>query len=195
MIRINLLGVGRPKKGKRGGMPSTGGGGASVLVIALIVAVLTAGGNYVYYMRLQSTAATLQKQIQDADRENRRLADIKAKFFELKKQKETLERRVNVIHELQKDQSGPSQLLSMIGDTVNRTDAVWLRTMKDEGQNINLTGMALSVNAVANLMQNLKHTGQFKSVELTETFQDDSDKNMQSFQFTLVCAKQPQQKS
>ena len=193
MIRINLLGL--PKaKGKRAGVASAGGGGVNIMVVALIVAVLTAAGNYIWYSRLQSEAAKLQKQMQDADRESRRLADVKAKFFELKKQKETLERRVNVIHELQKNQSGPSELLTMIGDTVNKTDAVWLRTMKDDGSNINLAGTALSVNAVANLMKNLKQTGQFKTVELTETFQDDSDKNMQAFQFTLVCAKKPQAK-
>ena len=192
MIRINLLGLPKPKKGKRSAVAVGGGGGANIMVIALVVAVLTAGANFYWYNTLQKDAVDLQKQIQDADRESRRLSDIKAKYFELKKQKEVLERRVNVIHELQKNQSGPSQLLALVGDTVNKTDAVWLENMADDNTTLTLSGRALSVNAVASLMENLKATGQFKSVEIKETLQDDN-KQMQTFQFSLVCEKQPQQ--
>jgi len=66
--------------------------------------------------------------------------------------------------------------------------------MKEEGNNINLDGMALSPSAVANLMRNLEKTGYFKSVEMKETFQDDQVKDIQAFQFTLTCekAQQPQ---
>lgn len=195
MIRINLLGVPKPKKGKRAAvaMGGGGGGGASIVVVALVVAIITAAGNYFWYYSLQKDAKDLQRQIQDADRESRRLSDIKAKYFELKKQKELLERRVNVIHELQKNQKGPSQLLALVGDTVNKTDAVWLDTLADDGAQLTLTGKALSVNAVANLMENLKQTGEFKSVEIKETMQDDSNKQMQTFVFSLICEKQPQQ--
>jgi type IV pilus assembly protein PilN len=196
MIRINLLGVAKPKRGRRSAAAvGGGGGGANILVIALIIGVLTAGANYYWYFTLQKDAADLQKQIADADRESRRLSDIKAKYFELKKQKEILERRVNVIHELQKNQSGPSELLALIGDTVNKTDAVWLENMAEDNSSLTLNGRALSVNAVATLMKNLKSTGQFKSVEIKETLQDDN-RQMQTFQFSLVCEKQPpQQKS
>lgn len=193
MIRINLLGLPKPKKGKRGpASMAGGGGGVNIVVVALVIAVITAGANFYWYNSLQKDAVDLQKQIQDADRESRRLSDIKTKYFELKKQKELLERRVNVIHELQKDQSGPSQLLALIGDTVNKTDAVWLEQMAEDNTTLTLTGKALSVNAVASLMQNLKATGQFKSVEMKETLQDEN-RQMQTFGFSLVCEKQPPQ--
>lgn len=198
MIRINLLGVGGAKKGKRpamGGFTPSGGGAPNVLVIVLVLVVLAGAGNFYYYRTLQKDAVQLKQSMDEANRENLRLAEVKARYLELEKQKDIYERRVNVIHQLQDNRSGPSRLLTMVSDTVNKTDAVWLNTMKDEGSNISMQGVALSVDAVASLMQNLKNTGYFKTVEIKDTFQDDVVKNMSAFVFILVCEKQPQQKS
>ncbi len=196
MIRINLLGVPKAKKGKRAAVAAGGGGeGPNFLVVLLIVAALAAGGNYYYYWSLQRDANQLKQKLEEAKRQNQRLAEIKAKYLELEKQKDIYERRVNVIHQLQANQSGPATLLTTIGDTVNRTDAVWLNSMKEEGNNIKLDGVALNIDAVASLMRNLKATGYFKNVEIQESYQDDVVKDVTAFVFTLVCEKQPQQKS
>jgi Tfp pilus assembly protein PilN len=61
--------------------------------------------------------------------------------------------------------------------------------MDDAGPSVNLEGTALSTDAVANLIANLQKTGFFKNVEIKETFQDDTIKDMQAFQFTLTCEK------
>ena len=61
--------------------------------------------------------------------------------------------------------------------------------MKDQGANISIQGMALSTDAVANLIQNLQKTGFFKTIEIKETYQDESVKDMQAFQFELTCEK------
>ena len=197
MIRINLLGVSHPKKGKHIAVATPGveGGGPNMLVVLLVIVAIAAGGNYFYYTKLQKDGASLKVKMEEARRENQRLADIKAKYIELERQKDIYERRVNVIHQLQANQSGPANLLTTISDTVNKTDAVWLNSMKDDGTNIDLDGVALSVDAVAQLMKNLKATGYFKNVEIKESFQDDVVKDMTAFTFTLVCEKQPQQKS
>jgi Tfp pilus assembly protein PilN len=84
---------------------------------------------------------------------------------------------------------GPVNLLNTIGETVNGTEAVWLSTMKDQGTSVNIEGMALSTDAVANLIQNLQKTGYFKTIEIKETYQDDQLKEMQAFQFSLTCEK------
>jgi Tfp pilus assembly protein PilN len=80
-------------------------------------------------------------------------------------------------------------LLAMLGETVNGTEAVWLRSMDDTGASVSLEGTALSTDAVANLIANLQKTGFFKNVEIKETYQDDTIKDMQAFQFTLTCEK------
>ena len=61
--------------------------------------------------------------------------------------------------------------------------------MDDTGPSVSLEGTALSADAVANLIANLQKTGFFKTVEIKETFQDDTIKDMQAFQFTLTCEK------
>ena len=194
MIRINLLGVPKSKRGKRvsGALPGVGGGAPNMLIVLVVLLAIGAGGNWYYYNMLQKDAVKLQTQIDEAKRENLRLADIKAKYLELEKQKDLYERRVNVIHQLQENQKGPSLLLTTIGDTVNRTDAVWLNSMREDGNNITLDGVALSVNAVANLMRNLKSSGYFKNVEIKTTFQDESVKDMSAFSFMLVCERNTQ---
>ena len=197
MIRINLLGVPKAKRGKRATAGVAGGGGApNILVVLLVLLALTAGANWYYYNSLQKDAVKLQAQIDDAKRENLRLADIKAKYLELEKEKDLYERRVNVIHQLQENQKGPGTLLSTLSDTVNKSDAVWLKSMREDGNNVTLEGTALSVDAVAGLMKNLKTSGYFKNIEIKSTFQDAGVKDMAAFSFMLVCERNaPNKKS
>jgi Tfp pilus assembly protein PilN len=72
---------------------------------------------------------------------------------------------------------------------VNVLEAVWLNSMKDQGTSVDIDGMALSTDAVASLISNLQKTGHFKNIEIKETFQDDTYKEMQAFNFTLTCEK------
>lgn len=192
MIRINLLGdVPRPKRGKHPAAVSMGGGGEgpSLLIVGLLVAALTVGGNFFWWQKLNKDKAEITRQMQEAEQESRRLATVKASVEEAERQERSYRSRVDVIDQLRAKQSGPVDLLSMVGSTVNSTDAVWLTSVKEEGGNISIQGSALSLNAVANLMQNLKRSGYFKNVEIKESFQDESVKEMQAFLFTLVCER------
>jgi len=127
--------------------------------------------------------------MQAAEQTNRELSDVKARYMERQTQANNYKRRVDVIDSLRAAQSGPVNLLAMLGETVNGTEAVWLRSMDDTGPNVSLEGTALSTDAVANLMANLQKTGFFKNIEIKETYQDDAIKDMQAFQFTLTCEK------
>jgi Tfp pilus assembly protein PilN len=127
--------------------------------------------------------------MQAAEQTNRELSDVKARYLERQTQANNYKRRVDVIDSLRAAQSGPVNLLAMLGETVNGTEAVWLRSMDDTGPNVSLEGTALSTDAVANLMANLQKTGFFKNIEIKETYQDDAIKDMQAFQFTLTCEK------
>lgn len=193
MIRINLLGVPKPKKGARAPiMRMSGGPAISVAVGSLIIALVTGAGNAAYYWKLTRESERLKQNVKLAEAENRRLSEVRSRYLEREKIKDNYKRRVDVIDQLRANQAGPVNLLNMIGRTVNGTDEVWLSTMTDEGSTINLKGVALSVHAVANLLRNLKRTGYFKSVEIKETYQDAGVKDMQAFQFTLQCEKVPQ---
>ena len=115
---------------------------------------------------------------------------MKARYLERQKQFDAYDHRVKVIHQLQEAQQGPLTLLDTVSSTVNSTDAVWLTSMTEDANHINLEGTALSANAVANLIATLKKSNYFKSVEMKESIQDDKVTDMQAFQFTLICEKQ-----
>jgi|SRR5215470_9195838 len=190
MIRINLLGVAKPKS-KRGAPAavemSVGGVSPMIKVAAvLFIALLVNAG---YWWRLDKQKKSIQEQMTAALRKNQELSQVKARYMERQRQAENYKRRVDVIDQLRANQTGPVNLLNMVGSTVNNTEAVWLNTLKDEGNAINIEGLALSQDAVANLISNLQKTGYFKNVEIKETFQDDSVKDMQAFLFTLSCEK------
>ena len=195
MIKINLLETAKGK-GKRGG----GGGGPSmptmelgdmgspklkVLVIVILAGLLNLG----YWYRLDHQAKAIAAHMQVAEEQNRQLADVKARFLERKTQADNYKRRVDVIDGLRQNQTGPVNLLAMLGETVNNTEAVWLNKVDDSGTTVRLEGTALSTDAVANLIANLQKTGFFSTVEIDETYQDETIKDMQAFQFSLNCGK------
>ena len=192
MIRINLLGTPKPKN-KRSSAPALptfefgdlGSPKMKVLVGLLLAGMVNVG--YWYY--LDREGQQIAAKMKTAEQHNRELAGVKAKYLERQKQADNYKRRVDVIDQLRQAQLGPSNLLNTIGNTVNSTEAVWLNSMKDQGANISIQGMALSADAVATLIENLQKTGYFKNIEIKETFQDDTVKDMQAFQFELTCEK------
>jgi type IV pilus assembly protein PilN len=191
MIRINLLGAPKPKGKKSAAitMPSmdfnVGSPAMLVAAVVLIVAVLNGG----YFYMLDREKKSIAEQMQRAEAKNRELADIKARYMERQKQADAYKRRVDVIDQLRQNQTGPVSLLAMIGDTVNGTEAVWLNSMQDQGASVAIDGTALSSDAVANLITNLQKTTFFSNIEIKESYQDDTIKDMQAFQFTLTCTK------
>jgi len=192
MIRINLLGTPKPKN-RRSSAPSVPaieiGDVGSPMVKVLVAILLAAGVNGYEWYYLNHQAQTIATKMAAAEQENRALAEVKAKYLDRQKQADNYKRRVDVIDQLRAGQHGPVDLLNTIGDTINNTEAVWLSTMKDQGTSIAIEGMALSTDAVANLITNLQKTGYFKNIEIKETYQDEQVKNMQAFQFTLTCEK------
>jgi Tfp pilus assembly protein PilN len=194
MIKINLLESSKGK-GKRGGgggpsmptmeMGDMGSPKLKVLVVIVVVGLCNLG----YWYRLDHQSKAIAVHMQSAEQKNRELADVKARFLERQTQANNYKRRVDVIDGLRQNQTGPVNLLAMLGETVNGTEAVWLNKMDDTGPSVNLEGTALSADAVANLIANLQKTGFFSAVEVKETFQDDQIKDMQAFQFTLTCEK------
>jgi len=193
MIRINLLETAKSKGKRAGSGPSLptmemGDMGSPKLKV-LVVLVLAGLFNLGYWYRLDHQGKAIAAQMKVAEEKNRELADVKARFLERQTQANNYKRRVDVIDGLRQNQTGPVNLLAMLGETVNNTEAVWLSKMDDTGAVVKLEGTALSTDAVANLIANLQKTGYFKTVEIDETYQDEQIKDMQAFQFTLNCEK------
>ena len=192
MIRINLLEAPKPKN-KRSAMPSmpvmeVGDVGSPRLKVLVVFGLAAAFNLYTWY-HLDAQKKTIAQNMAQAEQKNRELADVKARYMARQREAVNYKRRVHVIDQLRNNQTGPVNLMAMVGETVNNTEAVWLNNMKDQGTSVDIEGMALSSDAVANLISNLQKTGYFRNVEIKESIQDDSVKDMQAFTFTLTCEK------
>ena len=192
MIRINLLGTQKGKNKRSAASAATvmevGDVGSPTMKV-LVVLALAGLVNLGYWYELDKQHRDIAAKMEVAVRKNAELADVKARYLERQREAENYKRRVDVIDQLRAAQAGPVNLLNTIGATVNDTEAVWLNSMKDQGNTVDIEGMALSTDAVASLIANLQKTGYFRNIEIKETFQDDTYKEMQAFNFTLTCEK------
>ena len=176
MIKINLLETSKGK-GKRASaapsMPSIEMGDMGSPKLKILAMVVIVGlGNLGYWYRLDHETQAIAAKMKVAEQKNRELADVKVRFLERQTQANAYQRRVDVIKQLHEGQTGPVNLMAMLGETINNTEAVWLRKMDDTGPSVDLEGTALSTDAVANLIANLQKTGYFRTVEIKETFQE-----------------------
>ena len=187
MIRINLLGTQKEEKNKRSAASAAavmevgdvGSPKMKILVVLLLAGLVNLG----YWYQLDKQHRDIAAKMEVAEQKNRELADVKARYLERQREAENYKRRVDVIDQLRAAQTGPVNLLDTIGQTVNNTEAVWLNSMKDSGASVDIEGMALSTDAVASLISNLQKTGYFTNIEIKETYQDDTFKEMQAFNF------------
>jgi Tfp pilus assembly protein PilN len=97
-----------------------------------------------------------------------------------------LQQRIGIIEQLQRNRTGGQELLDALANTVSRTDTLWLTSLDRHGDSLTMVGMAGSLNAVANFITELKHSGYFDQVEIKQSAQDDKDPAVQTFNFTLT---------
>jgi Tfp pilus assembly protein PilN len=182
MIRINLLGRSRPKA-QRTTVPLEATLQYVLLVIALAVSI---GALYGHFLLLDRENTKVAAHIQKQMGEKARLTQLKQQVDNFEKQRAVLQQRISVIEALQRNRTGGQELLEAIANTVSRTDTLWLTSVERKGDSLTINGSAGSINAVANYITQLKRSGYFQTVEIKESHQDDSNKTVQIFVFTLT---------
>jgi Tfp pilus assembly protein PilN len=192
MIRINLLGRARPKAARQA-VPLE----ATLQVVFFVAALVVAFG--VLYYNWHSTNAQITEvrlHIQKQTGEKARLEQLKAQVNEFERQKTVLQQRINIIEELQRNRTGGQELLDAVANTVVRTDTLWLTSLSRQGNALTILGTAGSINAVANFITQLEHSGYFNQIEIKESVQDAKNAAIQTFTFTLTAQfALPQEKS
>ena len=154
-----------------------------LLAIALVVSLgALYGTTGCSIARIRRLRAHIQKQTG----EKARLEQLKQQVDNFEKQKAVLQQRISVIEELQRNRTGGQELLEALANTVSRTDTLWLTSLDRKGDGLTINGSAGSINAVANYITQLKRSGYFQTVEIKESHQDDSNKAVQIFVFSLT---------
>src|SRR5260370_9234895 len=192
MIRINLLGRARPKAARQTVQLE-----ATLQIVFFAAALVVAFG--VLYYNWHSTNQQITEvrlHIQKQTGEKARLEQLKSQVDEFERQKAVLQQRINIIEELQRNRTGGQELLDALANTVTRTDTLWLTSLTRTGNGLTLVGTAGSINAVANFITQLEHSGYFNQIEIKESTQDTKNTAIQTFAFTLTAQfALPQDKS
>jgi Tfp pilus assembly protein PilN len=181
MIRINLLGRQRPKA-QRATVPIE----ATLQYVLLAIALVVSGGAlWGHYILLDRENTKIVAHIQKQTGEKARLEQLKQQVDNFEKQRVILQQKIGVIEGLQRNRTGGQELLEAIANTVSRTDTLWLVSVDRKGDALTINGAAGSINAVANYITQLRRSGYFQSVEIKESHQDESNKTVQIFLFSL----------
>ncbi len=189
MIRINLLGV--KKEPKKSAAPSVSLEGAKLTGMALAFIGLAIAALGIHYYQIQSELSRLEQERKVQESEKQRLAAVKAQYDQFEAGKRNLQRQIEIIEALKKGQTGPVEMLGQLAGTVQNTKTMWLTKFENTGQRLVMEGVALSVVTVADFIRNLRNTGQFQKVEITETAQDERARELTNFLFTIPAELPP----
>jgi Tfp pilus assembly protein PilN len=184
MIRINLLGQARPKATKQA-VPLE----STVQLVFLLVALVVAGAvlGITYYQQKGELDRTNAK-ISQLRAEKASLQQVKADVDKFESEKAVLQQRIDVIEELQRNRTGGQELLTSVANTVVHVDQLWLTSLNRTGNNLDIGGEAVSINAVANFITQMKRTGYFDKVEIKTAKENDIRPNVTTFTFAMTAA-------
>jgi len=181
MIRINLLGQVRPRAQKQVvPLEAT----LQILLGAAAVAVALVILSIVFFSQKRQLDDT-NKRIAALRAERQSLQQIKQDVDRFESQKAVLQQRINVIETLQKNRTGGQDLLQMVANTVVRVDSLWLTSLDRKGNSIALEGTAGSINAVANLITELKRCGYFDQIEIKNAKENDVLPSVETYSFQM----------
>lgn len=182
MIKINLLGVARPAAAPPG-PPPTVARHMLLLVIFLIVSFVP-----VLAMRW-IWGRDVDRLEQDLQREKRRqaeLAAVKEQNLRYQQDLNRLQELINTIQTLQNSRVGPVDFMASLGNTVNRTNDLYLLTVASQADRIVIRGQANTVESIATFISALRNSGSFNDVQLRDSYEDDQISRV-TFKFDLDC--------
>ncbi len=178
MIKVNLLGVERPKRARRA--VKGPGGLAGVVTLAL---VLIGGMGFVWWSMV-SRVNTLE---QEKVARNSELAVLKVKVKEVEnyeKNKKDYEEKIGIIQQLRRNQVGPVRLLDELSRGL--PDRVWLISLTEQAGKIDMEGRAVTNAEIVEYINNLKASQYIRDIQLIESRQV-NEGGIPVYNFKLKC--------
>jgi Tfp pilus assembly protein PilN len=114
------------------------------------------------------------------------LAVVKAQNEIYQQRLKDLETRINTIQALQNGRVGPVELMTALGNVVNKTSDVFLYTLAPVGDRLQVKGQSSTVDSMATFLASLKSSGFFEGVQLEQFYQDDIHERL-NYKFTVSC--------
>jgi len=108
--------------------------------------------------------ADRQETVAQKQAEAQRLDKIIKEVEDYQKQKDNLQKRIDLINQLKQNQRGPVRLMDRISQDL--PDLVWLDKMTVSGAVVTIDGRGLNPNAIANFVENIKNDPMFEEPDL-----------------------------
>ncbi len=158
-----------------------------LIVFAIMGITMLSLGTYWYYLdgqikRFTETRNTLKV-------ENERLQALKKEVEKFERLKKLRQARIETIEKLKDSQTGPVLLLNNVIQSVPRS-ALWLTSVDQKGDRVQVVGYAFASETIPDFMTNLSRTGFFNSVDL-ESMEEEKD----ATHFTLTCSTKNKKKA
>jgi type IV pilus assembly protein PilN len=165
MIRINLTPAER-RAAKSAGRPMQISQKMTVLSsFILMITLLLVGWRY---WSIRNEQAQLERDIDAAQREERRLSEKLNQIASLEATRAQLEQRETLINELRKGQNAPVHMVDQVSRAL--PDMMWLMSMKQDGYDVTIEGRTLQLTTLSDFVGNLESSHYFKRpVEIIES--------------------------
>lgn len=109
---------------------------------------------------------------------------LNAEVTKAKEAQKVLQEKLNVIDKLRKEKASPVRILDEL--SIHKPERLHLESLKKQGSKLNLEGLAMDDETIANFMTNLRNSKFFKSVDLVVSEQVEQSK-IKLKKFTLSC--------
>ncbi len=167
MIRINLLREGKAAvRGAASAGPSTVAGPSNInnaLIGGLLIFGLLASGGYWFIKNRQ--LASREDQVRTKKSEADKLQAIIKEVEDFQKQKDSLQKRIDLINQLKQNQKTPVRIMDRVSQDL--PDLVWLDRMVENAGQISVSGRGLNPNAIANFVENIKADSLFEEPDVS----------------------------
>lgn len=179
MIRINLLPfrTARKKENIRRQI--------SILSLALVLVFIL----LIYYnFMLSSQVKEISEKVETTKTEIAKYAIINKKLEEIKKKLDILNNRMEIIKGLEANRYEPVRLLDAMTSLII-PKRMWFVSFDSTGGNVNISGIALDNQTVADFMIRLENSRLFKAVNLKTLKKDMAAKQASFKNFEISCIK------
>lgn len=153
MIRINLV---RGKRKKRRELSV----GSAWIALPLVVLA----GTIYFHTTVTGKISKLDADIGKANADIARLQKEIGEVEKFKARKAELQKKVDIISNLQKDRTGPVRHFEALSTAI--PEKCWIDTLSVKDGKVTLAGVALNNYTIANFMTALGQTGRFRDVAL-----------------------------
>jgi len=180
MLKINLLPVRQLKKRAKARKQLFGMFGLLILILAVLMIVGVLQAHKI--SNLESDIATLQSK-KDS------FTPTLNKIAKLKKDREELKRKTDIINKLKSESSLTVRVLDEVANRIDN-QRMWLESLSQANSSLKLSGVALDNQTIAQFMDNLKDSPFVKDVTLTgSSLKVVSGRNLKSFELNCVVAE------